>query len=86
MGLAIAPSTLIHSFLTVGPILHPSCIWTYGLHMADYAGVSGSVRLIPHNWSNQGQSRNTATIKHTVASREPQAVHVKLRFRVQNEC
>ena len=84
MGLAVAPSTVIHSFLTGGTILHPSCIWTYGLHMADYAGVSGSVRLTPHNWSNQRQSRNTATNKHTVASREPHAVHVQLRFPVQN--
>ena len=47
MGLAVAPSTLIHSFLTVGTILHPSCIWTYGLQMAGHAGVSGSVRLTP---------------------------------------
>ena len=67
MGLAGAPSTLIHSFLTVGTILHPSCIWTYGLHMAGYAGVSGSVRLTPQNWLNQRKSRNTATNKHTNA-------------------
>jgi hypothetical protein len=71
VGLARAPSTLIHSFLTVGTILHPSCIWTYGLHMAVYAGVSGSVRLTPQNWSNQRQSRNTATNKHTIAPGAP---------------
>ena len=78
MGLAVAPSTLSHNFLTVGTILHPSCTWAYGLHMAVYARVSGSVRLTPHNCSNQGQSKNTATNKHTVASEEPQAVHVQL--------
>ena len=82
MGLAVAPSTLIHSFLTVGTILHPSCIWTYGHYMAGYAGVSGSVRLTPQNWLNQGQSRNTATNKHTIASELPQAVHVQLPFPV----
>ena len=40
----------------------------------------------PPNWSNQGQSRNTATNKHTVASEEPQAVPVQLQvqFPVQN--
>ena len=84
MGLVVAPSTLIHSFLAVGTILHPSCMWTYGLHMADYAGVGGSMRLTPHNWSNHRLNRNTATNKHTVASREPLAVHV--RFPVQNWC
>ena len=88
MGLARAPSTLIHSFLTVGTILHPSCIWTYGLHMAVYAGVSGSVRLTSQGWSNQRQSRNTATNKHTVASVEPRAVPVQMQvlFPVQNPC
>ena len=50
------------------------------------AGASGPVRLTPHNWSNKGQSRNTATNKHTVASREPQAVLVQLPFPMQNEC
>ena len=82
MGLAAAPSTLIHSFLTVGTILHPSCIWTYGLHMAGYAGVSGSVRLTPRNWLNQRMSRNTARNKHTNASEGPQAVQVPRSFPV----
>ena len=54
MGLAVAPSTLIHSFLTVGTILHPSRICTYGLHMAVYAGVSGSVRLTPQTGRTRG--------------------------------
>ena len=55
--------------------------------MADYAGVSGSVRLTPQNWLNQRWGRPTATNKHThkkAASGEPQAVHVQLQFPVQN--
>ena len=54
--------------------------------MAVYAGVSGSVRLTPQNWSNQKHSRNTATNKHRVASIEPQVVPVQMQvqFPLQN--
>ena len=49
--------------------------------MAVYAGVSGSVRLTPQNWSNQRHSKNTTTNKHTVASIEPRAVLVQMQVR-----
>ena len=44
------------------------------------------MRLTPQNRSNQRQSRNTATNKHTIASIEPRAVPVQMQvlFPVQN--
>ena len=86
MGLAVAPSTLIHRSLTVGTILHPSCIWTYGLHMAGYAGVSGSVRLTPQNWLNQRQSRNTQRTNIQTPRGSPKPCMCSSHSPCRNEC
>ena len=39
MGLAVAPSTLIHSFLTAGTILHPSCTLCMHLYVCIYGHI-----------------------------------------------
>ena len=47
-------------------------------HMYVYTGI--------RVYMNQRLSRNTATNKHTIASEEPQGVHVQLPSPCQNEC
>ena len=86
MGLAVAPSTLIHSFLAVGTILHPSCIWTHGLHMAGHAGVSGSVRLTPQTWMNQGKAETLQRTNIQTPQRSPKPCMCSCHSTCRNEC